>query len=83
MTYVNFLILWNLITFAMMGIDKRQSIKRKERISEKTLLLASFLFGGIGILLGMFIFRHKTKHWNFRILVPIGIALDILFLFNI
>lgn len=42
--FVEGLLLWNVITFLMMGIDKRRSIKNKRRISEKTLILSSFLW---------------------------------------
>lgn len=75
------LIIWNLIAFSLMGIDKYKAIKGKWRISEKKLLLCAFSLGGIGILLGMCVFRHKTKHINFRILVPIAAALNIAIFF--
>ena len=54
-----------IITFALYGIDKKKAIYNRRRISEKTLLLSSFIFGSIGGLLGMYILRHKTKHWYF------------------
>lgn len=69
--------IWNLITFALMGIDKRKAQKGKYRISEKTLFLCAFLLGGIGVICGMYIFRHKTKHWSFRILVPISVIVNL------
>lgn len=68
---------WNIITFSLMGIDKRKAVKHKHRISERSLFLCAFLFGGAGILCGMLVFRHKTKHWSFRILVPLAIITDI------
>ena len=64
---------WNLITFLMMGIDKRKSIKDKNRISEKTLITAAFAMGGIGITTGAAVFHHKTQKLKFRILMPLGI----------
>lgn len=60
----------------MMGYDKRKSVKNEWRISEKSLFLISFLFGSIGIYLGMGIFRHKTKHIKFKIGIPIIIFLQ-------
>lgn len=60
----------NVNAFAFYGIDKQKAIKNKWRIPEKTLHLVG-LFGGIGALLGMQLFRHKTKHTSFMILVPI------------
>ena len=43
------MVVWNLITFAMMGIDKGRAKANKRRISEKTLLLSSFIMGAAGI----------------------------------
>jgi len=70
-------ILWNIITFAMYGIDKRKAQKKKWRISESTLILCAFLMGGAGALGGMSVFRHKTNHLKFKLLVPIALAMNI------
>ena len=70
-------VLWNIITFAMYGIDKSKAEKGKWRISEATLILCAFLMGGIGAFLGMSIFRHKTKHIKFMLLVPLAIVVNI------
>ena len=72
------LTIWNLATFFLMGADKRKARSNHHRISEKTLILSAFLFGGIGVLCGMYIFRHKTKHWKFRILVPVAVMMNII-----
>ena len=53
------------ITFILYGIDKGLAKARAHRISEKVLLLLGFVSGGVGGLLGMVIFRHKTKHVYF------------------
>ncbi len=71
-------ILWNILTFAMMGIDKVKAKKGQWRISEATLLISAFLFGGIGSLCGSFIFRHKTQKWKFKMLLPIAVIVNIL-----
>jgi len=42
------LIIWNIIVFAMYGLDKQKAQQRKRRISEATLLLSAALMGGIG-----------------------------------
>lgn len=63
--------IWNLIVFALMGIDKQKAIAGRRRISEKTLLTGAFVFGGVGGLFGMFAFRHKTRHTKFRVLLPL------------
>ena len=67
-----YLALVNLWAFALMGIDKRRS-KRKgaRRIRERTLFLSALLGGGLGAFLGMWIFRHKTKHWYFVLGIPL------------
>ena len=54
---------WNIIVFAMYGIDKHKAKRSSRRISEKTLILSALFFGGTGTLLGMFAFKHKTKHY--------------------
>lgn len=67
----------NIFSFILMGIDKYKAIKNNYRISENTLLLISILGGGIGSLLGMILFHHKTKKLKFQILVPISILINI------
>ena len=57
------LIAINLVTFAVYGIDKRRARRGAWRVPEKTLFLLPLLGGSIGALLGMRVFRHKTKHW--------------------
>lgn len=72
-----YLIMINLVTFALYGIDKKRARRSQWRISEKTLLLTALAGGSAGALLGMLIFHHKTKHWKFRILVPLFLILHI------
>lgn len=61
----------NTLTFSMMGLDKYFAVKGKWRISEGKLLLSALICGGMGALLGMVFFRHKTKKIKFKILLPI------------
>ena len=70
----------SLITFLAYGIDKRKAKKNSWRTPEKTLIGLSFLFGAPGAVLGMRVFRHKTKHAKFRILVPLSLILHLAFL---
>jgi len=70
-------IIWNVITFVEFGIDKWKSIHKKWRISENTLILSAFLMGGLGGWVGMVIFRHKTKHIKFKILIPLAVVFNI------
>ena len=60
-----YLVLINLVTFLVYGIDKSRAKRGVWRVPEKTLFLLPLLGGSIGALLGMRTFRHKTKHWYF------------------
>lgn len=71
----------NVFSFSLFYIDKQRAIKRKYRISEKTLLISSFSLGGIGAWMGMKTFRHKTKHTLFIISLPIAAAFNILVMY--
>lgn len=71
-------IVLNIGTFILYAIDKRRAVKRRWRISEKTLLGVAMFGGGLGALSAMFLFHHKTKHWKFRILVPFFVVLHLL-----
>ena len=68
---------WNIITFAMMGIDKYRAERKKWRISEKALLFSAFLMGAAGSLAGSRVFHHKTKKTKFRICLPLALAVNI------
>ena len=70
-----YLVLINLITFALYGADKRRAKQGKWRITERTLITCCFLGGAAGGMLGMKVFRHKTQHTKFRILVPVSLVL--------
>ena len=59
-----YLIFMNLLAFLLMGLDKAKARRNRWRIPEKTLFLSSILGGSIGAILGMQVFRHKTKHAN-------------------
>ena len=68
---VGYLVLVNIWAFALMGFDKRRARRRgARRIRERTLFLSAMLGGGLGACLGMWIFRHKTKHWYFVVGMP-------------
>ncbi len=66
----------NLAAFTVFGYDKRISkASCARRIPEKTLFLLSALGGACGMLVGMALFRHKTKHPRFLIGIPVLFAL--------
>ncbi len=64
---IPFLIVTNLICFALMGADKRRAREHRRRIPENTLFLSAACMGALGGLLGMLCFRHKTKHRFFAL----------------
>lgn len=57
----------SLLALIMMKMDKTQAQRRGQRIPEKNLWSVAILGGGIGAYIGMMLFRHKTKHTNFRV----------------
>ena len=78
-----YLVLINLITFFVFGIDKwkarrKQSRESVRRIPEKTLFILALLGGSVGGLLGMKVWHHKTLHKSFRIGIPLILILQIL-----
>ena len=77
------LAVWNLIVFLLMGLDKFLAIRKKRRISEQTLLTAAFAMGGVGGIFGSLIFRHKTRKWKFRILLPVALLFNVSLVFLI
>ena len=62
-----YLLAVNLAAFVLYGADKRRAKQGTWRIPEKTLFLLPLLGGS----LGMRVFHHKTKHWYFRIGLPL------------
>lgn len=71
------LILPNLTSFALFGLDKWKAIHGRWRISERTLLLSALTAGFAGALAGMYFFHHKTRHKKFVYGVPLMGLLEI------
>lgn len=65
------LIVINIITFAVFGIDKKKAIDGKFRIKELTLFILSLLGGSLGGLIAMHTFHHKTRKWYFKFGIPL------------
>ncbi|MBN1056246.1 DUF1294 domain-containing protein [Clostridium botulinum] len=65
-----YLLFINFIGFCIMLVDKNRAIHKEWRVPEKTLIGISIIGGSIGMLLGMFTFRHKTKHLKFLLGIP-------------
>ena len=67
----------NITAFALMGHDKRCARQGKRRVPEKTLFLVTACFGGLGGVLGMKVFHHKTQHWYFKVFFPVLLIIQI------
>lgn len=68
---VIYLIVVNILGMWLFAFDKYQAKRQKPRIRENTLLKLGLVGGAFGEVVGMFLFRHKTKQKRFRILLPI------------
>lgn len=72
-----YLLIVNIVGFLFMGIDKLKSKKRTWRIPEANLFLIALIGGSIGSIAGMYLFRHKTRHWYFVVGMPLILILQI------
>lgn len=70
----------NIVSFSLMGYDKKRARQGKWRVSEKTLFLATACFGGLGGVLGMKVFHHKTQHWYFKVFFPALLVVQVVLL---
>lgn len=70
--YMTLLSVWNAVVFLLYGIDKWCAKNDKWRISEKTLIGLAFSMGAVGAILGMKMFRHKTKKKMFQALIALA-----------
>ena len=68
--FLLYLLLINAGAFVLMLADKQKARKKRWRIPERTLIGSALLGGSLGALLGMYTFRHKTKHLKFTLGVP-------------
>ena len=72
-----YLILINAAGFLLMLADKYKAKKHLWRIPEATLMLSAAMGGSVGALLGMYTFRHKTRHPKFTVGIPVILVLQI------
>ena len=73
-----YIIVVNIVTFLVYGIDKWKAKQGSWRISEATLLILAVIGGSIGALLGMKVWRHKTQHKKFKYGVPAILIIQII-----
>lgn len=76
--FSSYILLINVIGFFVMKLDKNKAKAGKYRISEKSIFIIALLLGGFGVYIGMYKFRHKTKHLIFTVGVPVCILINIL-----
>nr|WP_296960871.1 DUF1294 domain-containing protein [uncultured Mediterraneibacter sp.] len=69
--FMYYLLIANLVTWILYGVDKRKAIKGAWRIPEKTLILSAVIGGSVGALAGMMMFRHKIRKAKFMVGVPV------------
>ena len=70
-------VVMNIVSFALMGHDKNRARQGKWRVPEKTLFLVTACFGGLGGVLAMKVFHHKTQHWYFKVFFPVLLIVQI------
>ena len=76
-----YLLIINALSFLLMLADKRKAQKNLWRIPERTLFTAAFFGGSLGSIAGMYLFRHKTKHWYFVLGMPAILLTQLALLF--
>ena len=78
-----YLIVINIVTFLVYGIDKWKAKQGSWRISEATLLILAVFGGSIGALLGMKVWHHKTQHKKFKYGLPLILLAQIALIYLI
>ena len=75
---MEYILIINMIGFIMMCVDKQLARHHKRRISEKLLFFVAIICGSVGSILGMYAFRHKTKHMSFVIGMPLILIMQMI-----
>ncbi|MBX7234353.1 MAG: DUF1294 domain-containing protein [Caldilineales bacterium] len=86
-TAINPFLLWliaaTVITFALYGYDKAQAKRGGGRVPEIVLHGAALAGGFLGGWAGMYLFRHKTLHTGFKIVLALATVLWLVLLYFI
>lgn len=69
-----YLLLINAAGLLLMLVDKWKAKKNRWRVRESTLLMVAALGGSVGCLIGIYLFRHKTRHLKFTLGIPLILA---------
>lgn len=73
-----YMVVMNIVGFLVMGADKMKARKHRRRVPERSIFIISIISGSVGVLAGMYTFRHKTRHMKFVIGIPVIIAAQII-----
>ena len=75
---LSYLLMINIFTMYTFFLDKSKAKNKKWRIKERTLFLLSIFGGSMGAIIGMKLFKHKTKHWYFKYGLPFILIIQII-----
>jgi len=67
----------SIVLLILMGMDKSRAKKHEWRIAERTLFTLAIVGWAVGGVLGMYLFRHKTRHNSFAFGFPLLAAIQI------
>ncbi|MDF2672442.1 MAG: hypothetical protein K0R09_707 [Clostridiales bacterium] len=81
--FVFYFVIINVISFITMYADKKRAEAHKWRVPEARLFILAAVLGSIGVLAGMKVFRHKTKHMKFVIGIPFILIVQIIIVYFI
>ncbi|MEG1481217.1 DUF1294 domain-containing protein [Clostridium sp.] len=81
--FLSYLLVINIVGFISMFIDKEKAKRHKWRIPENTLMFIALIGGSVGSILGMEVFRHKTKHMKFKLGLPVILIVQIILYFMV
>ena len=81
MDWIKYLLIYllaiNILAFIVCWRDKRKAEKGKWRVRESTLFLLAAIGGSVGLLAGMYVVRHKTRHLRFTVGIPLILAVQV------
>ncbi|WP_342343339.1 DUF1294 domain-containing protein [Ruminiclostridium herbifermentans] len=75
------LLILNIFGFILVSLDKYKAKNKLWRIPERSFFILSILGGSIGVYVGLFLFKHKTRHWYFMVIIPLIILAQIVFIY--
>lgn len=76
-----YLLLINVVTFAVFCLDKKRAVNRSSRFPEAALLGLSLAGGSLGGIVAMRVAHHKTSKWYFTVGLSAFIALHVVLFF--